>query len=220
LYFQAAKKSGLPLVAVFVVFTFFDQGLIKIMEADLRSPTGATSMIFFYAALYLANSIFFMTLAIVIGLYGCTNSSVSLPAFVGRFLNQSCIEVVRAWGKILSWSFLLIIPGFIKYLHYLFVPLVVLLFPQYDKGEADALKTSRELFKKHGLLLVFTVLAFQVLWSYFSVSLFDAYRSFWHTPIPSLAISVLDTAVFLLYTLVLFRIYQRSVREVFNESIV
>lgn len=210
LYGRALKKIGLPLLTVFLFFTFFDQGLTKTLEADLRSPQGASSFVFLYAGLYLANSIFFMSLAFLLGIYGLTSKQQTLGSFLRHFFNQNCIEMLRSWGKVLSWSFLLILPGFIKYLQFLLVPFVVTLFPSYEQGQADALKTSRQLFRRHWPLLVFTVFGFQVIWSYLSVDLFDAYRMIWLTPVKAFFIGILDSAVFLLYVLVLFGIYQKS----------
>jgi hypothetical protein len=171
-------------------------------------------MVFIYGAAYLINSIFFTTLAVVVIIFGLTDTNESLSEYIYRYLNQSCIEVLRSWGKTLIWSFLLIIPGIIKYLQFLFVPFVVTTLPKYDEGKVDALEASKVFFKKHWLKALGAVIGFQVVWSYLSVDLFDEYRLFSQTPLPALLITLLEAAVFLLYILVLFRIYSNSVREV------
>ena len=176
LYIQAIKRCGLGLFLIYVVFTFFDQSLTVLMESNMRSPDGATSAVFLLGALYLTNSIFFTTLATATSIYGVTRITESWWQFIDRYFNQSCIETVRAWGKILSWSLLLLIPGFVKYLQFLLVPFVVALDSKYQNGEKDALKASQEMFKKHWLALLLIVVGFQVLWGYCSVDLFDAYR--------------------------------------------
>ncbi len=51
------------------------------------------------------------------------------------------VESMRALGKVLLWSFL-IIPGLQWYVRYFLVPLVVLLEPEFKKGKIDALKLS------------------------------------------------------------------------------
>ena len=58
------------------------------------------------------------------------------------------VESMRALGKVLLWSFL-IIPGFIWYVRYFLVALVVLLEPEFKKGKVDALKLSEFLTLGH-----------------------------------------------------------------------
>jgi hypothetical protein len=219
-YITALKRCGLGLLLIYIVYTFFDQGLTVLMESNLRSPEGATSSVFLLGALYLANNIFFTTLATIAAIYGASTLNSSLLGFIDCYLNQSCIEIVRSWGRVLSWSFLLVIPGIIKYLQYMFVPFVVAMDSSYQKGEKDALKASRELFKKHWTTLVFAMIGFQVVWSYLSVDFFDAYRLFWQTPVRALLISTLEAMVFLMYILILFRVITRPDEVVENEPAV
>ncbi len=195
---------------IYLLFTFFDQSLTVLMESNLRSPNGATGGVFFLGALYLTNSIFFTTLATLTCIFGVTQFSESWWQFLERYFNQSCIEVVRAWGKVLSWSLLLIIPGFIKYLQCLLVPFVVIVDAKYKAGESDALAASAAIFKKHWLSLLTAVIGFQVVWSYVSVDLFDAYRMVLNTPVQAVFISALEAMIFLLYILVIFRQIQKS----------
>lgn len=191
------------------------------MESDLRSPSGASSLVFLYAGLYLANNIFFMTMAVIISIYGLSSGTIqSLGDFLTKNLNQTCIEVVRSWGKTLTWSFALLIPGFIKYLQFLFVPFVVTLLPAYEKGEVDALRASAVFFKKHWGQVLVAIVGFQGIWSYMSLSLFDSYRLILQTPLSAVMISLLESGVFLLYILVLFNIYSKSAKEVKHESLV
>ncbi len=199
------------------MFTFFDQGLTSLMESNLRSPEGATGAVFLLGGLYLTSSIFFTTLATVTSIYGVSKLSQNWWQFIDRYFNQSCIEVVRSWGKILSWSLLFIFPGFIKYLQYLLVPFVVIMDPQYQSGEKDALKTSKEIFKKHWLTLLFAVLGFQVVWSYFSVVFFDSYRLILNTPLQAVLISFIESMIFLFYILLIFTVINKSPKEVFRE---
>lgn len=190
------------------------------MESNLRSPDGADTWIFFYGAVYLANSIFFTTLTVLVGLYGVTSTSEKASEFIGHYLNQSCIEVVRSWGKTLLWSLVLIVPGIIKYLQYLFVPFVVATYEPYKKGKVDALEASKAFFKHNWTQAVFALVGFQVVWGALSTLIFDSYRLLWSTPIPAVLITCLEAFIFLLYILVLFRIYSQSLREVKYESAV
>ncbi len=187
------------------------------MESNLRSPNGATGGVFFLGAVYLTNSIFFTTLATLTCIFGMTKLSGSLWQFLERYFNQSCIEIVRAWGKVLGWSLLLIIPGFLKYLQYLLVPFVVITDPKYQTGERDALKLSSEIFKKYWLSLLIAVIGFQVLWSYLSVDLFDSYRMILTTPVQAVFVSALEAMVFLLYILVIFKQIQKFQNEALHE---
>jgi hypothetical protein len=219
-YIRAIKTSGLALLVVYFLYTLFDQILTSLMEQNLRSPDGADFRVFIYGAVYLANSILFTTMAILVALYGVTQKKAGLIEFLKKYFSQSCIEVLRSWGKTLLWSLLLIVPGILKYLQFIFVPFVVALYPAYDEGRVDALATSKALFKKHWGKVLLALMTFQVIWTSFSTAVFDSVRLFSTAPLPALLITCLEALVFLLYILVLFGIYIRSSGEVKHESIV
>ena len=213
-YLLALKKCGFGLFLIYIAFTFFDQSLTVLMESNLRSQDGATGAIFLLGAGYLTNSIFFTTLATATAIYGVSKVSDSWWQFIDRFFNQSCIEVVRAWGQTLSWSLLFLIPGFFKYLQFILVPFVVATDNKYQTGEVDALQKSKELFKKHWLGLLMAVFFFQGIWSYISTDLFDAYRLIIHTPVQAILISALEALIFLFYILIIFIFLQQVLQFV------
>jgi hypothetical protein len=69
--------------------------------------------------------------------------------------NALLVESIRALASVLRWIPLLLVPGLIRYLQFLFVPYVVLTNPSYSQGQVDALALSTQLSKgRWGLLLV------------------------------------------------------------------
>ena len=83
---------------------------------------------------------------------------MGLWTFSMLHLKSFTLESLRSLGWVLLFLPLLIIPGLIKYLQYLFVPYVVLCDPKYQAGEVDALAQSARLMK--GLVPIFLIFLF------------------------------------------------------------
>jgi hypothetical protein len=71
-----------------------------------------------------------------------------------------CLESLRVIGFSLLWALALIIPGIFKYIRYTFVPYIVLVDKNYDKGDVDALDKSNALVKGITLPLFILLLLF------------------------------------------------------------
>lgn len=71
----------------------------------------------------------------------------SFWAFTQRHIQALTIESLRSLGVALIWFLLLIVPGVIKYIRYLFVPYIVVADPDYEAGRVDALNESERLSK-------------------------------------------------------------------------
>lgn len=72
-------------------------------------------------------------------------------------------ENLRATGYMLLWMLLFILPGLYKYVRYSFVSLIVLLDPEYEKGQVDALEESQKQTKSLWLPLLIVFMLFAVI---------------------------------------------------------
>jgi len=141
-------------------------------------------------------------------------SHLSMESFFKRYSNQVYIETLRAWGKTLLWSLLLILPGMWKYIEYIFVPFVVTESQPYQEGQEDALKASSHIVRKNFLKVFAVIILFHLFIPLLLTAFFDQYRLLWDTPLASLALNLLDTYLLLFSTQLLFVIFQREVPHV------
>lgn len=77
-------------------------------------------------------------------------------------INDTLKENLRAIGSVLTWSLLLVIPGFVRFFQLWWVPWVTLSSPSYQAGQIDALRASRLFFKFYAKRLLFLVLLFEM----------------------------------------------------------
>ena len=171
------------------------------------SPTGAGKLIWFYAALSILWGLFLPLIELVLII------SVLQPhpilEFWRRSFSLSLIELMRAWGKSMMWSFLFIIPGVVRFVQYLFVPFVVCLDPLYQLGERDALAQSRKLSRgRMGRLFFFFFLSAIVVPALLTVV--DEWRPFVTHPVSAFLICILQMIINLTFSFWLWKIYQRS----------
>lgn len=213
---QVFKRVFFPLFALVVLSSNIDQYLNLHIENALRDPGGVQQQVLFYGFFAILSSVLFPVLLVAFCLYGLNNLVVwkeTLEDFLKKFLNQMYIETMRAWGKTLLWSLVLILPGLWKYTEYILVPFVVTSSPRYDQGKEDALEMSAYVVK-HNLGKISLVLFFFHLFIPMIIAtFFDSYRLIWKTPIASLALSALDTYLLLVSTHLLFNIFKREVRK-------
>ncbi|HEY1079190.1 MAG TPA: hypothetical protein VGE46_03800 [Bdellovibrio sp.] len=213
---QVFKKVFLPLFALVVLSSNIDQYLNLHIENALRDPMGAQSEVYLFGFISLIFSVIFPVILTCITLYALntrTGWTASLGDFLGKHLNQVFIETLRSWGKSLLWSLLLILPGIWKYIQYSLVPFVVTSSQQYDEGREDALKKSATIVRRHWVSILFVLVFFHLILPLVVTTLFDAYRLVWKTPLQSLALSGLDTYLFIISTHILFNIFRSEVKN-------
>lgn len=99
--------------------------------------------------------------------------------FAVENLNQSLIENVRSYAGILWRVPFLIVPGLLKLIEWLYVPLVVAFDPLYKSGEVDALRRSSELSKQFKLKLLSAVIFSFILPSLIQLVLIEPYSNDW-----------------------------------------
>jgi hypothetical protein len=204
---QVLKKIGPLLFLISAAGIFFDQTLTQKMEALLMDPLGTSQWIWFYGLLSMLLSLIFPVLATVLTLAVLAHKD-SLQFFKNKF-PQLFKEQLRAWGHIMTWSLLLIIPGVVKFIQYLAVPFVITLDPQYSKGQRDALRGSRDLSKGKMLKLSAWSLLFIVVLPMALTSI-DDYKSFSDTPVFALLICLLEMLLNLCFVVILWTIFRGS----------
>lgn len=131
------------------------------------------------------------------------NERAQIGPHMKKYFDQACIESVRGTAKVLWFSYLLLIPGFIKMLQLVFVPYVVQFDTLYDAGKRDALKESAKLSKGHlgSIFVVFTACSI--------LTLVEGIKSSFTWDSPFFALAFLLTLVVRLYTqIVWFSMYK------------
>jgi hypothetical protein len=206
-YFQSLLRIGLPLFILTVIGGITDQWLTNQMENMLLNPSGTSRLVWLYGGLSMIWSLLFPLMGLLLILW--TVQSRPFVKFWSESFPQAMIELMRSWGKSMTWSFLFLIPGLVRFIQYLFVPLIVCLDPSYQQGEREALKHSRMLAKGQfaklaGFFILTTMLVPALMTS------FDEWKIFSVHPASALGISAVEMLLNLAFSLWLFRIYQRS----------
>jgi hypothetical protein len=157
----------------------------------------------------------FPCLLILISLFGLQKNSPlrDLFRYLGHYLNSLLIETMRAWGKIMSWSLLLLVPGMVRFVQLTLVPFVVTASEAYDRGEVDALHASTRVVNRNVGKILLLIFVFNIFVPLLITEFFDQYRTLWQTPGPCLALTLLDTYLLILGTQCFLRIFQKSAPE-------
>jgi hypothetical protein len=209
-FFRTILRVGLPLLILSILGSLLDQWITSKMEAMLLSPQGTSHMVWFYGALSLIWSLVDPLLGLLLIL--STLQPLPMMRFWRQTFPQAMIELMRAWGKAMMWSFLLIIPGLIRFVRYLFVPFVVCLDPAYAAGEREALQYSIALskgrmWKLFGIFFLSSMLFPAVM------TTFDEWRSFSIHPASATLLCGFEMLLNLAFSLWLWKIYQRSIKS-------
>jgi hypothetical protein len=181
------QKRGFVLFFATLVYLLLDQWVTQTVQAQLFSESVNEGLLWCLVALsLLINFIFPLVMLVVV--FSALHQSVGLMDHIKYLI----IEQMRAWGKSALWTLAFIIPGLVKMVHFLFVPLVVLSDSAYQKGSADALiqsqKLSRKVFWSLGLALIFFMIVLPLV-----MSPLNEYKQFVSSPLTALPLSALET---------------------------
>ncbi len=206
-FFKSLLRIGLPLFVLTVIGAVIDQWITGRMEDMLLSPEGTSRLVWLYGGISMIWSLLYPLAALILILWSV--QSQPFLKFWSQTFPQSLIELMRAWGKSMTWSFLFIIPGLVRFIQYLFVPMIVCMDPAYAQGQREALQYSRQLSKGQfaklaGFFILTTMLVPALL------TIFDEWKIFSAHPLSALMICVLEMLLNLCFSLWLLRIYQRS----------
>lgn len=184
------------------------------MENLFRSPQGTPNWVWFVAAFSVFVNLLF---PLMISYWLLVQFKKSHDW--GEEFQQMVIEHMRAWGKIITWSLLLILPGLYKWLALTFVPYVVLFSKKYHAGEVDALKQSARIFRKTWWKTVPMILIFSAIIPLIIATNFDQYREIWETPVGALLLGLTEFGFLIVSLTILFFIFRNALKEVDDELV-
>ena len=177
------------------VSTYSDQVITRKVEAIISSKDGLNNTIWFWAGLSLFTTILFPLLTALLSSFCIIKSDKNLKNFVGENLELSFVETLRAWGSAFMWSFVLILPGLRKFIHYTFTPHVVFFSRRYKAGEVDALEYSEVIAKKFWKKLNLWLTVYFLIIPIIFYVLFENYRLFSMYPLAATGLVLLKTVV-------------------------
>lgn len=221
-HLRILRAVGLPLLILLNLSALVDQSLTLRLEDVLQGSDGPGAEVWFIAAASLLNSLLFPALVSALALFGLFQSrgwTNSLPDFLGRIVNSLYIETLRAWGSALRWALLLILPGLVRLFQLAFIPLIVAAHRGYDEGRADALRTSTAYVNRRWFRLSLLMLVFQLLLPLTLTQLLDPWKSFYETPHTAVLVSLVDLVIVVLFTQLLFALFDRIRQEVGDELV-
>lgn len=206
LVFRRASIHLLPLV---ILSLFIEQWLAEAIQDTLSRQSPSNLAIVTLGAVSILHSMIFPllgTLVVVACIQGLAPHRVLFRCFQQLFK-----EEMRVWGKSMLWSYLLLVPGFIKYLQFSFVPFVVMMDAEYEQGLVDALATSQR--RSRGLLgkLFLLFIIFSVAWPLLSSSV-DEYKIFLKSPVTAFGFAVVDMTLLVIFVLCVYALYRKSDR--------
>lgn len=206
------KLFLIPIVLFFWISSIFEHFLVKKIEALVNSSDPSTLSLIGYASLHLLSGIIFPTLITLLVLSHIRNNRYgsALYQIEGSPSEQLFIETLRSWGKTTWWFLALIIPGLYKFVAYAYVPIIVYLDPEYDKGNVDALEASEKQFRQNWWATCFVYVAFYLVFPIMLSSFLDSYKDFNDTPVPALLVSFFNGSLSLYAFLLLAEIYLRD----------
>ncbi len=197
-----------------LIYQALDTGLNNFLEILFRSPNGTPNWVWFVAAISVLINVLF-PVAISFWLL----SSLKTHRNWSEDFQQLFIETLRVWGQILLFTLAFLIPGLWKWISSIFVPYVVLFSKKYQTGHADALRASREIFKKVWFQSASVLIIFSLVIPYFITTSLDQYREIWVHPVGALIIGLVDYISLLISLFFLMHLFIKTSREVKNELI-
>lgn len=221
--FKALKVAFLPIFLALLISGSIDQFINTKIEAILRSPHGLSQTIWLYGSLSIFSSFFFPLLITLIASFALARSiqdqnfsqfiPKSFADFIGEHFELTFLETLRSWGKTFLWTFLLIIPGIVKFFLYVPTPFVVLFSKRYQNGEVDALKLAQQIAKKcwFWLLVYMTMFTF-VLPMTLSLGM-DQYRVFRENFISASLLTAIDAVIVIVFHYYILKLILKFIKD-------
>lgn len=209
-HFGRLKLFLIPILIFFWISSIFEHFLIQKIENVINSSDPSTFTLIGFGSLHLLNGILFPTLVTLLVLSRIRNDHFHLHVpyqIEGGPSEQLFIETLRSWGKTIWWFFALIVPGLYKFIAYSYVPHVIFLDPNYDRGTVDALKASEAQFRKRAYSTISIFIVFYFVFPIMLSSFLDSYKDFNETPLLALLVSALNGFLGLIAFLLLVEIY-------------
>lgn len=203
------KRFWLALFPLFWLYTLVDQQLTELIQTQLGSTEGTPKTVWlFVVTLMLFHMIFPLITQTFV--FASVLNEPWLKLFKGKF-SWAFKESLRSWGSVLLWSLAFVLPGFFRYCQLVFVNFVVMLNPNYEKGEVDALQASKKVFSKKWKSVVFYLFLFGAMIPVGLLPL-ESFSQIFKTPWIATLLSGLQLVLFVLSTLIFSFIYQNQQR--------
>lgn len=209
--FLTFLRSSPILLPVVFVYRALDQALTNQLEYEMLSTKTSELAVWSLAGTSMIISLIFPLLCLLIVLANSYEKS-SLQ-YLKLHFSQCLKESLRAWGKVILWSILFIIPGLIQMVRMAFVPFIAVHSEDYQAGRVDALKGSATLARSQFWRLLIVFLVFSVLIPLFMTA-FDDYKILWTTPVPAFLLGVVEAFFMVVFYEILLRLFQRSQKNV------
>ncbi len=139
------------------LYLLSDQTITQVVQAQLYATN--TNEIFLWSLVAVSILVNFLFPLMMLVLIYAGIHNLKLQTVFDK-LNLLVIEELRAWGTSALWTLVFIIPGLIKMVQFLFVPLIVLSDSEYNQGRVDALAKSKALSDKVFWPLCFILIFF------------------------------------------------------------
>lgn len=207
-FFSIVKRVGWLLLLLAIFFSSLEYWLTTQIQAEVSSLEGTSGWLWVLGGASLVVSLLAPLFSILL-ILAALKSTANPLWFFSQHFSQTLIEQVRAMGKILSWSLLLIIPGFIRFMDLLFVPFIVTMDSNYQSGRLDALKHSTRIFRSNWFKILNWVFLFSVVLP-LSLTAFDGYKLIFETPMEALLFQSVQVGLTIAFTLILYRIWEKS----------
>ena len=190
-----------------------DQLITRHVEQLISSKDGLNGMIWLWGALSLLSTILFPLLSALLCSYCIINSNKALKAFVSENMELSLIETLRSWGKAFMWTFVFVIPGIQRFIHYTLTPYVVFFSKKYKAGEVDALDYSTVITKKYWKPVNLWITVYFVVIPVVFYMLFEEYRLFSMYPVAATGLVFLKTVVEYSFNFTMLKILIKYLNE-------
>lgn len=231
-YLLTLKRVGVALLVWFVATQIFDQWILRATHAAMMGDSGVQARVWSLAALSFLSSLLSPIVATLMVLAGWHRppdqprfhvgdvsdgaKPFAPPApdrttlgFIRAHASDLVREQLRAFGSIMMWSLLLILPGLVRLFELAFLPWVVCFDSEYQAGRRDALKESRRVFYRVWPRLLGLLLLFWVVVPLLFTGL-DEFRSYFDSPATAVGLTVVDVLLFILFQWLLLKLWERA----------
>lgn len=205
----ALRKVGILLLLWFVALQIFDQWLLNSTHQAMMAEHGVQGKVWMFAGLSIVSSVLAPMVATLIVFAGWQRSDTNILSYFSKHLGDLVREQLRAFGSVLMWSFLLIIPGLVRFFEMSLLPWVVCFDAEYGQGRRDALKESRRVFYKVWPRLSLLLLVFWMILP-LGMTMLDAFRSYSDSPVTAFGLSLVDVFLFLLFQYLLYKLWEKA----------
>lgn len=190
-----------------------DQYFSHQIELLISSKDGLSNMIWIWGGLSILSAIFFPLLISLLCAYTLVSHHSHIKKYFSENLELGIIESLRAWGKTFLWTFVFVIPGLIKYIHYILTPFVVAFSERYKKGEVDALEYSTKIAKSFYWSIKCWMGVFYLIIPAIMYFVFDEWRMFSNHPISATLLVGVETVIELLFHFIILKMFINYINQ-------